>query len=126
MSKFVYPQTKKEHVEAFRDMWKWISNECIERKEKVSKKEYFKHLSRMHGGEYIDVYTDCWLCEYNDKMESLNDGICSHCPIAWSPEGNLCYDQGELYDRWKKCPCDCYWEASEIAKAISELPMKED
>ena len=126
MSKFRYPETKEEYVAVFREMWEWISNECIEREEKVSKYEYFNYLSDMYGGEQIYVCADCWLCEYNAIVESLYDEACSHCPISWSPEGNLCYEYGELYDRWKKCPCDSYVEASEIAKAISELPMKEE
>ena len=126
MSKFRYPQTKEEYVEAFREMWEWLSNECMKQGVKVNKLDYFSYLSSMYEGKQIDVYTNCWLCEYNSQVESLEDKVCSHCPISWSPEGNLCYEYGELYDRWKKCPSDSYVEASEIAKAISELPMKED
>lgn len=75
--------TKREALEKTIEMWEWIADECIDRRRKVDKFEYFNHIGLDKNHQPI---SQCFLCDVAVGIEPV---ICLNCPITrWSKRAN--------------------------------------
>lgn len=106
--------TREQAIYEHRKMWNWIADECLKRKRKVEKYEYFDEHPVY--GEIPQCY--CWCCEYSDVY-------CSTCPIQFDGPMARCTNKPEsptIYNYYFSC-CD-YNIASECARKIANFPER--
>ena len=126
--KLVNLQTRDEYEEAFRYMWNWIADKTIERKEKVTKYEFFDEHG--FGWPLNNVPLNfCYMCEYT-KYYAIEHGIipkCKKCPVKWSTtsndecNANECVKIGAEYDLWDNA---IDWKSASVyARAIANIPV---
>lgn len=71
--------TKRQALEKTIEMWEWIADECIDRRRKVDKFEYFRHIGLDKNHQPVNL---CFLCDVAVGMEPA---LCLNCPITrWS------------------------------------------
>lgn len=68
--------TKREALEKTIEMWEWIADECIDRRRKVDKFEYFRHIGLDKNHQPVN---QCFLCDVAVGIEPV---ICLNCPIT--------------------------------------------
>jgi len=118
--------TKEEAITEHRKMWNWIAEECIKRKRRVTKLEYFK------SNCIINIpYNKCYCCEFaynnawktNTKITDRSD-ICKCCPLIWK-YGKCVMDGLGEYDEWVRTLLkDDFKAEAEIARKIANLPER--
>lgn len=70
--------TKREALEKTIEMWEWIADECIDRRRKVNKFEYFSHIGLDKNHQPVN---QCFLCEFA-KNKHPESSKCFYCPIT--------------------------------------------
>lgn len=115
--------TKQQAVTEHRKMWDWIAEECLRRKVKVEKQDYF---DRHDIKDLPDHF--CWCCEYARKQFLKNStGIeffCDLCPIVWGSDCDTCIGDwhSTLYEKY--VDSTKYGQASILARKIANLPER--
>lgn len=107
--------SKKEAVENYRKMWRWIAEETLSRKTKIHKKDYFEHF------KIASIpFRMCYLCDYVNKL-NIKFFKCRKCPVNWGKR-KTCYADDSLYYKWYKTYH--YELCAKYAKEMSELEEK--
>lgn len=117
-----YSLSKEEAIKRHRMMWEWMSEQSLEQKKVVTKKDAFEHF----GWDTNNVAHMCWCCEYamqrNTKKQITQDTVCINCPLEWPNERCSTGIDSGYYDIWidDKNKND-YEMASLMALKISKL-----
>lgn len=118
--KIGYPLSKEEAIKRHRMMWKWMSEESIEKKRVVTKLDAFKHF----GWNVNGIANCCWCCEYAEQYLKLSnqENVCRYCPLEWPNGRCTSYLENGYYDKWFNCiGKNDYEKASLMALEISKL-----
>lgn len=126
--------TKKKAIEEHRKMWNWIADE-LEKPETRNKKETVHDLKvRYRNANYLDLFEDCWCCEYdtqNIDKQMYEHMRCKNCPLTWGTECDTdayyCESgkDGGLWWNANQLSRDGEYEgASKLARQIANLPEK--
>ena len=108
--------SKADYIREFRKMWNWIADETEKQEKIIDKDEYLQR--RFQGYKNGDIYSDCFLCEYDDRCEKSG---CESCPIDWgSKYENSCDETGTAFCDWMRT--DFWQEAAKCARKIANLP----
>lgn len=107
---------RKIMIQNHRRLWKWIMWHTILEREKINKKEYFRHYNL----DVIDNY--CYLCEYALSQTKTRFKKCEYCPVKWK----ICRCKDNLFQKWSNC-YDYQWiRLSYYAWRISILREKKE
>ena len=119
--------SREEAIRKHREMWNWIADRIMERKQPVIigrlKKEYI-------GQHNESVLYNCYLCEY--CMDMLEEGEefkerCKYCPLDWESDGHeyglyQCLDNHEEDGLYRNVEGTVVWEEQyKLCKKISNL-----
>lgn len=114
--------TREQTIAEHRKMWNWIAEECLRRKEKVEKTDYF-----IHSGYSFSHFPNnfCWCCEYyvqnrNPKKNIKISNCIRLCPIEF--EGGYCTSLESSYTGY--IDTEDYMEAEKYARTIANLPER--
>lgn len=84
--------SREEAIRKHREMWNWIADRIMERKQSV----IIDELKQEYVGQHNEnILYNCYLCDY--CVDMLNgeefEERCKYCPLDWESEG----DEDGLY-----------------------------
>lgn len=125
--------TRQQAIAEHRKMWNWIAEECLKRKEKVEKIDYFLenyiedfNVFKLYAGENLPDNL-CWCCDYANRQlfehSKFNRFSCGFCPILWGGAYG-CASDSSPYVKFINLDFSEYGQASILARAIANLPER--
>ena len=84
--------SREEAIRKHREMWNWIADRIMERKQPVIIDNLKREYVEQHNE---DISYNCYLCDYCVGMldGEESDERCKYCPLDWESEG----DEDGLY-----------------------------
>ena len=120
--------SKEEAIRKHREMWNWIADRIMERKQPVIignlKREYVEQHNE-------NILYNCYLCEYCMDMlleegEELEER-CKYCPVDWESDGGedglyQCLESHDEMGLYAEAERTVVWEEQyKLCKKIANL-----
>ena len=117
--------SKEEAIRKHREMWNWIADRIMERKQSV----IIDNLKREYVLQHKEnIAYNCYLCDYCIDMQGgVKFKRCKYCPLDWESEGDedglyQCLASYEEVGLYRKVGGTVVWEEQyELCKKIANL-----
>lgn len=121
--------SKEEAIRKHRDMWNWIADRIMERKQSVIIGELKREYVIQHNE---NIAYNCYLCEYCIGMlekdeDEWKEERCKYCPLDWESDGDedglyQCLENHDEMGLYSKADRTVVWEEQyELCKKIANL-----
>lgn len=126
--------SREEAIKKHRDMWNWIADRIMERKQSVIIDKLKQEYVVQHNECALH---NCYLCQYSSENNKDNtwDERCKECPLDWESDGDedglyQCLENHGEMGLYGEARRTAWWEEQyTLCKKIAnlkEVEIKED